>query len=32
MLESYKLLSEENEITKTDIWQTIINLKPEYLE
>lgn len=32
MLESYKILSEENEITKTDIWQTIINLKPEYLE
>lgn len=32
MLQAEGLLNKENEITKTDIWQTIWSLKPEYLE
>ena len=32
MLKEAGLLTEENEITKTDVWQTIWSLKPEYLE
>lgn len=32
MLQAQNLLIEENEITKTDIWQTIWSLKPKYLE
>lgn len=32
MLKSYKLLTEDNEITKTDIWQQIISLKRPYLD